>query len=55
MRNDIDMLLSYDQLLVSRQKETAFPFFTEAKITFLPTYKFDIGSSYYDTRYLIFL
>lgn len=27
----------------------AFPFYSEAKINFMPTYKFDIGTDRYDT------
>ena len=27
----------------------AFPFYSEARITFLPTYKYDIGTDTYDT------
>ena len=29
-----------------------FPFYNEAPITFLPTYKYDIGTSVYDTSYV---
>lgn len=30
----------------------AFPFYSESKITFMPTYRFDIGSDVYDTSYV---
>ena len=31
----------------------AFPFYSEASITFMPTYKYDVGTDYYDTSYAI--
>jgi hypothetical protein len=27
----------------------SFPFYSEARITFMPTYKFDVGTDRYDT------
>lgn len=27
----------------------SFPYYSEARITFMPTYKFDIGTDRYDT------
>lgn len=30
----------------------AFPFYSEARINFLPTYKFDLGTDEYDTSYV---
>lgn len=46
-------LLQYDQL--NKQKETckAFCGFEEAPITFVPTYKYDIGTSDFDTRFYL--
>lgn len=51
LRNDFAFLLPYDQLKSVRSRGSAFDFFTEGSITFPPTYKFDIGSTQYDTRY----
>ena len=30
-------------------KALTFPFYSEARITFLPTYRYDIGTDQYDT------
>jgi hypothetical protein len=30
----------------------SFPFYSEARIDFLPTYKFDVGTDRYDTSYV---
>lgn len=51
LRNEFNPLLSYDQLNRSRRQGSAFDFFTEGMISFPPTYKFDPGSSQYDTRW----
>lgn len=32
----------------------SFPFYSEARITFPPTYKFDLGTDNYDTSYVLF-
>ncbi len=29
-----------------------FPFYSEARITFLPTYRYDVGVDVYDTSYV---
>jgi len=44
-------LLERDQLLLSRKKNPSFRLraFTEAPITFAPTYKYDIGTDDYDS------
>jgi hypothetical protein len=42
-------LLQHDQLTISRARGTAFAEFDEASIEFRPTYKFDAGTSTYDT------
>lgn len=31
----------------------SFPFYSEARITFPPTYKFDLGTDNYDTSYVL--
>lgn len=42
---DLQELLENDQLNKARSNELAFKGFVEAPITFLPTYKFDVGKS----------
>ena len=44
-------LLRHDQLLQTIASERAFSGFNEGKISFLPTFKFDKGTSYYDTSH----
>ncbi|CAK9442306.1 uncharacterized protein LODBEIA_P60490 [Lodderomyces beijingensis] len=44
-----DELMQYDQLTEERHKRGAFQEFTEGVIKFYPTYKFDKGTSDYDT------
>jgi len=44
-------LIRHDQLIHSMAEGRAFPGFAEGKITFLPTFKFDKGSSSYDTSH----
>ncbi|KIW01667.1 uncharacterized protein PV09_06851 [Verruconis gallopava] len=51
-RGDLDTLLENDQLYIQRTRSSVsnvFDHYDEAKITFLPTYKFDIGTDTYDT------
>ena len=50
-RNDLEKLLEHDQLLVQRRKNPGFRLrpFSEPPITFLPTYKYNVGSEEYDT------
>ena len=50
-RNDIEKLLEHDQLLVQRRKNPGLRLrpFSEAPITFAPTYKYNVGSDEYDT------
>ncbi|RKP04169.1 hypothetical protein CXG81DRAFT_8682, partial [Caulochytrium protostelioides] len=43
----IDALLEMDQLTTERRKGHVFGEFDEAGITFLPTYKFDLGAKHY--------
>lgn len=42
-------LLDQDQLLISRKTNEVLESYTEAPITFLPTYKYDNNSDQYDT------
>jgi hypothetical protein len=46
---DLEALYENDQLNLQMVAGLAFPFYSEARITFLPTYRFDIGSDEYDT------
>ena len=45
----IEKLLLDDQLLNEKEKNKIFAGFFEPKIQFLPTFKFDKGTSNYDT------
>lgn len=45
-------LLRFDQLTAQIQNHIAFEEFMEPVIAFKPTYKFDKGTSIYDTRYV---
>ncbi|EDP51065.1 hypothetical protein KXX16_004951 [Aspergillus fumigatus] len=49
--NNLAKLLERDQLLASRRKNPGFRLrsFTEAPITFAPTYKYDVGTDEYDS------
>lgn len=50
-QNNLPKLLDRDQLLASRRKNPGFRLrsFTEAPITFAPTYKYDVGTDEYDS------
>ena len=50
-QNNLSKLLERDQLLASKRKNPSFRLrtFTEAPITFAPTYKYDVNSDEYDT------
>lgn len=48
-RRDLETLYENDQLNLQMVAGLAFPFYSEARITFLPTYKFDLGTDTYDT------
>ncbi|KAJ5621059.1 hypothetical protein N7510_005043 [Penicillium lagena] len=50
-QNNLPKLLERDQLLASRRKNPGFRLrsFTEAPITFAPTYKYDVGTDDYDS------
>ncbi|CAM9178905.1 unnamed protein product [Scytosiphon promiscuus] len=45
----LDSLLDFDQLSLARSKGAAFGGFSEARVTFYPTYKYDKGSQHFDT------
>lgn len=47
--DSIQKLLEHDQLTKQMERGETFPYFNEQKITFYPTYKFDPGTSTYDT------
>lgn len=46
---DLETLYENDQLNLQMVAGLTFPYYSEARITFLPTYKYDIGSDRYDT------
>ncbi|RDW77073.1 hypothetical protein BP6252_05126 [Coleophoma cylindrospora] len=47
--NDLDSLYENDQLNLQMVAGLTFPYYSEARITFMPTYKFDLGVDTYDT------
>ena len=49
-RKRVEKLLKYDQLKKGQQRREAFSRFIEPEIAFLPTYKFEPGTSRYETR-----
>ncbi|KAF1984647.1 hypothetical protein K402DRAFT_455789 [Aulographum hederae CBS 113979] len=46
---DLETLYANDQLNLQMVAGLTFPFYQEARITFPPTYKYDLGSDTYDT------
>ncbi len=46
---DLETLYANDQLNLQMVAGVAFPFYSESRIMFPPTYKFDLGSDEYDT------
>lgn len=46
---DLSSLYDNDQLNIQMVAGLAFPHYSESMITFLPTYKFDVGTTHYDT------
>jgi hypothetical protein len=46
---DLETLYANDQLNLQMVAGVAFPFYSESRVTFLPTYKFDVGTDNYDT------
>jgi hypothetical protein len=45
---DLESLFDNDQLSIQKSQGQVFPFYSESRITFPPTYKFDIGTDQYD-------
>lgn len=52
-QGNLQKALESDQLERERKSGRVFAGFKEAPIKFLPTYKYDIGTNEYDTRYFI--
>ncbi|KAI1431074.1 SacI homology domain-containing protein [Xylaria sp. CBS 124048] len=48
-RQDLEKLYDNDQLNLQMVAGLAFQYYSEAKITFMPTYKFDVDTDQYDT------
>lgn len=48
-QKDLEGLYENDQLNLQMVAGLSFPFYSEARITFMPTYKFDIGTDTYDS------
>ncbi|KAL8760237.1 MAG: hypothetical protein Q9184_003394 [Pyrenodesmia sp. 2 TL-2023] len=47
--NDLESLYANDQLNLQMIAGRAFPFYSETRITFMPTYKYNNGTDEYDT------
>ncbi|CAJ2501685.1 Uu.00g045380.m01.CDS01 [Anthostomella pinea] len=48
-RKDLEKLYENDQLNLQMVAGLSFPYYSEARITFMPTYKYDIGTDSFDT------
>ncbi|KAK0617879.1 SacI homology domain-containing protein [Bombardia bombarda] len=48
-QRDLERLYENDQLNIQMVAGLAFRFYSESRITFMPTYKFDVGTDDYDT------
>ncbi|KAI1333372.1 SacI homology domain-containing protein [Xylariaceae sp. FL0255] len=48
-QKNLERLYENDQLNLQMVAGLSFPYYSEARITFLPTYKFDVGTDRYDT------
>ena len=48
-RRDLGRLFENDQLNLQMVAGLAFRFYSEARIMFMPTYKFDVGTDEYDS------
>ncbi|KAF4122575.1 synaptojanin [Geosmithia morbida] len=48
-KRDLGLLYENDQLNLQMVAGLVFPYYSEARINFLPTYRFDIGTDDYDT------
>lgn len=49
-KNELDALLSKDQLKIVKENNEAFAEFTEERITFPPTYKYEFASQEFDFK-----
>lgn len=47
--DELDVLYDYDQLRIQQEKKKVLVGYNEGPITFLPTYKYDIGTDDWDT------
>jgi hypothetical protein len=48
-KRDLQTMYENDQLNLQMVAGLAFQFYSEARIGFMPTYRFDIGTDVYDT------
>lgn len=48
-QRDLQSLYENDQLNLQMVAGLAFPFYSEGRINFMPTYKFDVGTDTYDS------
>ncbi|TWU78378.1 inositol polyphosphate 5-phosphatase [Metarhizium rileyi] len=48
-KRDLETLYENDQLNLQMVAGLSFPFYSESRIIFMPTYKFDVGSDNYDS------
>lgn len=48
-QRNLPKLYENDQLNLQMVAGLAFPFYSEARINFMPTYKFDVGTDHYDS------
>lgn len=48
-KRDLQKLYENDQLNLQMVAGLAFPFYSESRITFMPTYRFDLGTDTYDS------
>lgn len=55
LKAGVEGAFSFDQLGRERGEGRVFGGFEEANVAFMPTYKYDVGTSVYDTRYALYL
>lgn len=48
--NAYDVLMKYDQLRIEMGKGNCFDGYSEGRIKFRPTYKYDVGTDNFDSR-----
>ncbi|KAK4490344.1 hypothetical protein RD792_001020, partial [Penstemon davidsonii] len=53
-KNHLDLLTTKDQLLQEAERGQVFNGYCEGTLTFKPTYKYDAGTSDYDTSYKVY-